>query len=507
MPTVADIQAARKAGNLTEALQMAEALQGDYPQDLGLLRQMAWIHYGFIKNASEKGDRQAFYQHLDAIIELGLDLRQEGLLGNQIAWRVYALAKDWGDQHAAEAGHLLDKMKSFTFDRDQDPVPSVLLLRLALKVKQRYPGLLDFMAWWDLANLPAKEYEKYVPQSGRPIMSLAEQAHNAYAKALLDLHRLSPEAALARIEGYLPQLTQLIEEQPQYEYPPYQRAKLLIAIGKPEQALMDMQQFVLRHDRVYWPWAALGTIYHELERAKEACICIGMALTLEQNEVYLIRLRPQFAELLLESGNKAAAKRELLLALDTLAANNYKVPYRVSQHQQADWFKQTEASANNQSLYKELAGKAKGLLYGHLPQEAGIITQIDAEKKRVHVLVSRVKRGFFRTQKPAQWEPGQTVAVRLETCQGTQGPYFKVVTCESTNMVPSASIYQPYAGIIYRAPNRDFGFVGEGQDRIFIPAHLMRLVTEGQNVAGVAIAKFDKKKERWGWQAVTARTI
>jgi tetratricopeptide (TPR) repeat protein len=506
MHALPDIRSTRKAGNLSQALAMAEENRAHFPDDIYLLREMGWTHYGFLKEAESTQDLEKFQRHLDQLLQLGLDLGGEGLLGNQVAWKVYGLVKDWDEHQAPEIVLLLEKMRSFTFDREKDGVPAVLMLRLALKVKQRYPQLLEFLEWWDLARMPEKEYEKFVPERGKPIMSLAEQAHNAYAKALLDRLRHNPGEAREKITAYLPQLAALIEQHPDYEYPPYRRAQLLIAIGQGEEALVQMRQFVKQHQRLYWPWATLGRIYRELGQSEQARICLGKAVTLERDETFLVRVRPQLAELLLTADQPAAAKREVLTTLDTLGAHGYKVPALVSRMQEAEWFQSVEATSDNRKLYRDLSRQADDLLFADVPEEVGVVTGIDPGKGRVFVMVHKEKTGFFKPPQAKQWQPGQAVALRMEEKEGKNGTYHQVVTYAQTEAQPSSAICKSFAGELYQPAGKPFGFVGKGEQGVFVPAFLLQDVGSGAYVQGKAVLSYDKKKGRWGWQGVSLQS-
>lgn len=504
MHKIADIQSTRKAGQLAKALRMVEENLAHSPEDLESLREFCWVQYGFLKDAIARNDLATFHRHLDAILNSALDTAKEDILGNSIAYQIHYLTKSWDlERMANEAVLLLEKIRNFALCWDEEAIAAVLMLRLALKVQRRYPQLLEFLDWWDLSRMPTKEYREFVPERGRPIMSLAEQAHIAYAKALLNGQRYNHGESQRKIETYLPQLAQLITDHPEYKYPPYQRAKLLIAIGQAEEALADMWQFVKRNQRLYWPWATLGRIYQELGQGEQARICLGKAVTLENDETFLVRVRPQLAELLLEVGNQPAAKREALIALDTLGAQGFKVPPQLSHLQNASWFSATEPTLNNNSLYQDFVRQADALLIADLPQKIGVVTGVDANSGRVFVMVSKDKTGSFKTQKSKQWELGQAVALRMEEQQGREGTYYRVATYASTEEQPPTTLCRQFEGTLNQPEGKDFGFVGRGEKGIFVPAFLMRGLSNGLPVQGRAILSYNNKRECWGWKAVT----
>lgn len=75
-------------------------------------------------------------------------------------------------------------------------------------------------------------------------MSIVEQAYIAYSKKLLEGElegvegfTVSKAINKIKIKEFLPKLDVIIENHPEYQYPPYFKAKLLLALGEKESSV------------------------------------------------------------------------------------------------------------------------------------------------------------------------------------------------------------------------------------------------------------------------------
>jgi hypothetical protein len=85
--------------------------------------------------------------------------------------------------------------------------------------------------------------------NGREVMSIAEQAYIAYAKHLLPKQEMDGSIIFNKEKtlAFLPLLEVIVENYPQYQYPGYFQAKLLLALGdNTEHVLTILLPFVKR---------------------------------------------------------------------------------------------------------------------------------------------------------------------------------------------------------------------------------------------------------------------
>ena len=94
---------------------------------------------------------------------------------------------------------------------------------------QNWSNYLTFADWWNFDNLRSEDYLKEEFKD-KKMMSIAEQAYIAYSKKLLEGEALDPfgqQRAIdkEKIQSFLPKLDALIDKHPNYQYPPYFKAK------------------------------------------------------------------------------------------------------------------------------------------------------------------------------------------------------------------------------------------------------------------------------------------
>jgi len=87
-------------------------------------------------------------------------------------------------------------------------------------------------------------------------MAIAEQAYIAYAKKLLEEEATGPRGIhrkinKEKIKSFLVSLDKLIAEHPEYQYPPYYKAKLLLAIGDGKDALSAFIPYAKQKPNVF----------------------------------------------------------------------------------------------------------------------------------------------------------------------------------------------------------------------------------------------------------------
>ena len=100
---------------------------------------------------------------------------------------------------------------------------------------------------------------------------------------------------------------------------------------------------------------------------------------------------------------------------------------------------------------------------------------------------------------------GDAIAVKLSKYTTKQGDRFRVLTSAQTNQEPDSSIRKTFQETV-RVSN-GMGFT---TTKIFIPPSMVSEsgIENDDILSGVALLNYDKKREAWGWKAVSVvRTI
>ena len=267
-----EIKELRQLGKLEEAYTMAsEELQAD-PTNLWAKRNMSWVLYTQLDSKASSGIAD-FISKIEEVKSLELPSNEEMFFENiciVIAKAARAISGNTLIDYE-KLYHLFDAIKELPFHRNSKWY-SVMLgaLHKAFKESFRYTELID---WWNLENLRPEDFQKETLPNGKEMMSLSEQVYIAYAKHLLPKQTQFGEVIFDRdkVEVFMPLLDELIENYPDFQYPPYFKAKLLLATGDHDNVLSAFLPFAKKKRNDFWVWDVLSEVFEGEEDKIIAC--------------------------------------------------------------------------------------------------------------------------------------------------------------------------------------------------------------------------------------------
>ncbi|MEO1449081.1 MAG: tetratricopeptide repeat protein, partial [Bacteroidota bacterium] len=501
-PMTEQIQELIQEGKLEEAKVMAEQFVADQPDSSEARTQLAWVHYGYAKTAAKATDLKEFHVHLDAI--LALQPTDEGMLGNSMAWQVHRIAKTLLGQRplpAYDLVGLLEKIVDLPFDKEQDIMASVMMLRLALKVKEEFRNIRSFIEWWNLEDLPENEYEPFETKQGRKVMSLAERAYITYAKQLVDWSQEDYESALPKVQEFLPQFERLMLAHPEYHHTKTFHSQLLLVNGDLENGVPAMINFIRSRPMETWAWANLGDAFLRAEDFEKAIGSYCKATEARIKPFFKARLKEALGRAFHKAGKLPEAKAELNSVIEFYKRGKNGVPPHLLELEAEEWYQSTEISTNMREVFAKYVFAADELLYKDMPESLAVVVHTDPAKKRVWFRLDREKTfSLMENRVRLRVAPGDFVAMRYQEVQSRKGMMFQILTIRHTDEAPR-DIVREFNGSLNLLQGRSFGFVNRD---IFIPPHLVEAHTliGGQKLAGLAVIEYDKKRERWNWKAV-----
>ncbi len=512
----------RKAGRLDEALKIAlqdyeeaqtslkldvESQQGDKkPEEIpaNLIwpkRALAWVYYEYLKKHCQPTSFDAFKENLIKINELQMP-EDEKMFYDNCAWQigsmVFALQKNDPIDYV-KVNALFEIIKDFYFTKPSEAYS--FLYKAFHKVYQNWSKYLDFADWWDFENFQPENFlrEEY---KGKKIMAIVEQAYIAYSKKLLEgepLDSFGQQRALdkEKIHSFLPLIDKIIEKHPEYQYPPYFKAKLLLATGKEENVLSAFLPFARQKKNDFWVWELMAEIFADNEKLKFACYC--KALSLRTSEEFLVKLRESFAKLLVDRQMYSEAKTEIEKVINTREKQGWKVSKEITNWLEKDWFKTAESKPDNKLLYAKNAKDAEEILYQEIPEEVIAVEFVNINKKILSFVQSQDKHGFFKyaglIEKP---RIGDVLKVRFSDFE--QDGYCKALTVNEADQDTVCPAIKDFSGEVKIITPQNIAFVGD----VFLESKLVisNSLKDKQSVIGKAILSYNKKKNEWGWKAL-----
>ena len=477
--TTQTVTALRKAGNLSEALSVAEELLTISPENIWNARAMGWVLLDKLKSegltASELNDA------LVRLLRLNLPT-DEVLFYNQLRWRLGKVLYHCEANDASVLEHiiiqLLLKMSLQAGDAHS------FLLKGILKHQESWVDVAASVQAWGYDNFREEDKQPEIMPGGKKANPLAERAYMAVAKWLLARHDDREEAFTQMIGG----MGQALSE---WKFLAYYYALLLKKQGRNEEALKVMVGYALRNRNSFWVWDLMST----LVQGETSTACLVRAVSCKAPEEYLVKIRQKLAANWVASGNWDAASYEIEKLVAARRQKGWPVPDQVMHWMASASY--TKGSVDTPKGYTHLAEQADRLLLQDEKFLMGVIVGINDEKHTAQFYVSEQINGGFKI-KPgdATLKLGQPVKLWLKEKSNATGTYWQVQHFVRADHVPAEDQRRHFSGVIRRAGS--IGFVG----KVLIPADLVAQTSPDWPVEGKALRSYDARKQKWGWKAL-----
>lgn len=501
--------ALRKSGQLQKAFTIVTNYLQQAPQQEQAMITLGWVMYDYLK-ASEK-DIDVYTQNLKTLnTYCQFDFKKQTYDMLKTSYlsslrRVILAHKNHSYAFITEMlallQHKADFIEAFVFGKSDGRI----FIRALLKALAPDPFVHVFQTisfnWLSSIDYKASSFTKDGEIIEMP--PLAEALFNKYCKSLLLL--ATQKDMSAQIEMFLPTLQKVRKKHANYTYLPYHEARLLMVIGKREEARNIAIDFVRQKANVFWVWELLAQLAHEEERAA----CYAAALVMKTKAEMIVKLQEQAIEAFVAQGMLAEAKYELdtLIRVRQQAWNN--VPQRIIDLQQQEWYANTVAAPNRDSLMP-LAEKAKEILYDALPYEPIFVTYVNEAKQTIHFAqhtLGSVTRGYFhydRLTADIRWEADKVYDVKMEKDATKQELYYVARVKEGAEEYAKHFVQQS-TGFVERYENNVFAFV---DDAYIEPALVKEHALEGDEyIHFVQKRSYNKKKQQWSWVVISITSV
>lgn len=494
-----EIKELRQAGKLEEALLMAKAELQEDPENIWAKRNISWVYYEYLKHLASADHLDNFIVGLGKIKNLNLPA-EETMLFDNVSWQVgkmvFALSKL---QHAdvQKIIEIFELTQAFHFTKPSEGYSFLFkAFHRALKETDRY---LVFADWWNFENFRPEDFQKDKLPDGKEIMSIVEQAYITYAKHLLPKQtQFELLFDKQKVESFLPLLNKIIEQHPQYQYPAYYKAKLLLALGDNDNMLSALLPFARKRRNDFWVWDILSETFRADEEKVLACFC--RALTCPSPEEMLVNLRQRLALILIKKQLYSEAKTEIELLVKARTEHDFRIPGDVTTWQKQDWYKGATSKKSNIDFYKKHTEEAEALLFTDVPEDSVFISFVNHNAKVLNFIATDGRMGFFRYDRFIQdAKIGTTLKVRFKS--GEKDGIHQVFSVSPNNDEKLKQAYlKDFEGELRIADGKAFGFVND----IFVHPSIIsknKLIT-GAAIRGTALKSYNTEKKQWGWKMI-----
>lgn len=496
-----EIKELRQAGQLDEALEMANQALATESDNIWNKRAAAWVYYDYLKMYCQPDSFDAFKENLIKIKDLQLP-EDEKMVFDNCAWQIGKILFAIQNTEPIDYGKInevFDIITGFHFSKPSEGYS--FLYKAFHKGYHNWLKYLEFADWWNFENFRSEDFlqEEF---KDKKMMAIAEQAFIAYSKKLLEgepIDSYGQERKIDRekIQAFLPSLNKVIETQPDYQYPPYFKAKFLLALGDEQNVLAAFLPFAKQKRNDFWVWELMAEIFTEDKDVQFACYC--KALSLRTPEDFLVKTRQTFAGLLVEKKLYNEAKTEIEKVIITRSKNQWKLSNQIVGWTGQDWYKSATTKKDNKDLYSNHESTAEEILFQDIPEEIIAVEFVNENKNMLNFVKNKQNNGFFnysgQLYKP---QIGDILKVRFDG-SGRDG-FYKILTAKIDESNPAIEAIKEFEGVARIIPPHNFGFV---QD-VFVEPKMVQdnNLVDGQDLKVKAILSFNKKKNEWGWKAI-----
>lgn len=492
-----EIKELRQLGKLEEAYTMAsEELQAD-PTNLWAKRNMSWVLYTQLDSKASSGIAD-FISKIEEVKSLELPSNEEMFFENiciVIAKAARAISGNTLIDYE-KLYHLFDAIKELPFHRNSKWY-SVMLgaLHKAFKESFRYTELID---WWNLENLRPEDFQKETLPNGKEMMSLSEQVYIAYAKHLLPKQTQFGEVIFDRdkVEVFMPLLDELIENYPDFQYPPYFKAKLLLATGDHDNVLSAFLPFAKKKRNDFWVWDVLSEVFEGEE--DKIIACYSKALSCRISDDFLINIRQKMATILIGKQLFNEAKTEIIKLVKARSEKGWPIPSKVVEWQNQQWFQQAVGNENNFKFYRKHLAIGDDILFGDIQEQKIFVNFVNSDKKMLNFIDETGNNGFFKYENLLfKVEIGQVLWVRFNG-NGNPDGAFKVFTAKTVvdNDFKNQFI-KIIEGTVRKNPDKEFAFL---QDTYLHPTIVSKCNLQNEQPLKIeVIKKYDRNKKEIVW--------
>jgi hypothetical protein len=359
---------------------------------------------------------------------------------------------------------------------------------------------LQFADWWNFDNFREEDYQKETLPNGREMMAIVEQAYIAYAKHLLPKQNQDGEIVFDKEKAiaFTDKISVLEESHPDYQYPAYFKAKLLLALGDKDHMLESLLPFAKKKRNDFWVWEILAEAFSNDSEKVFACYC--KALSCKSPEEMLVGLRQKMAGILISKNNYNEAKTEIELLVKARNQQGYRIPNEVVNWQSQEWYKNASVQRSNIDFYKKYIPEAESLLFYDTPEEMIIVEFVNSDKKILNFIASESKFGFFKYDRFFRdIKIGETLKVRFQG--GSNEGMHQLYTAIKINDETFKKQYlKEVEGQIRIPSGKPFGFM---EDIFIHPSLVTKLnLTDGTSYKGSAIKTYNKEKKQWNWKLI-----
>lgn len=484
-----------KNGQPKEAYELAKT---DYSEDATNIwnqRKMGWAIYYLIKDVdNQSGNYTELAEHIDEMNALDqLTVASDAMIFDNVQLQIGTFVRNHINPNDGQAASMLSelfhKLKDYTF------TPSLghsILLQSYIKHNQ-WQEMADFIDWWNLDLLrQPDDYQPYTTQNGHQVVSLAERAYMACAKALLK------QDDLQRVEDFLPRMDAIMSSHPQMIYLGYFYGKLLLKFGSnTDEALKVIMPFARKKATEFWVWQLLAEAYAHNQEKQLACLL--RAVHCHTQETFLGKVRIKLVALYLQMNQPRRAKHHFDAVAHCYNAQGWRLPAEIADWARQDWTRTVAPDGSETVNYMEITNQ---MLCDGTEEAIAIVTHVDRNTHKATIVYGMKRQAVhkFRTK------VGTGAILKINYITEANGK-IKIFNTENTRLSNGIPYIKSIEGTVDKQDGKNFAFLKSTAGDCFVAPDVVKKfeLKNREHIKALAVYDYNKNKATWNWVCVSVK--
>jgi hypothetical protein len=500
------IKQLREIADLDNALALAETEFRENPDNVWTGRNLSWVLVDILKENTSANRIDTFLNVLSKLKAIGLPAN-DTVLYDAVCWRVgqMAMSLSTSEEHLLKAYDLFRAIVDIPFQRPSKAFSYLFVaMHKCLKARKVYT---EFAEWWDFRHFLPEDHAWILKDSGRTIMSIAEQAYLHYSKCLFVAYPLNPKEAreldhlrdIDKIRDFQSFLKRVAEEYPRNDFIPYLIARMHADLGERELALSSIRNSAKGERNRIWIWKLLAECSIDDTDLSFAFLCRSLSIdTAESNKK---NCRVMLAEALRDRGLYDEARTEVDIAVQAAKHEQRFTGTRLKGLMAEEWYAKAKNLGSNDRLYRDHLFRADDYLDGDNGKHSVLVEFVNSRRKILHFITRDGNSGYLKYGRLASTVCiGDILAVRFRG--GVKAGLNHALSIgKGSNDRSDTAFFMPVRGSLHIDTKSSYGRIGDVwvHQSIIRGAHL----THGMNVEGTAIKFFNPTRGEFGWKALS----
>lgn len=410
-----EIAMLRKTGQLQEAYTAIQSYYLEHEEENNCANLYGWILSDLACAAVNKQDLDGLCRYLEEMCAISMNKDTIPPM-EHLAWELLKMLrtfanKNWNDYAVLDI--LIAPLTAMCYHEGSQVASLICFGVCKVKKWMRAGELLKTLTVY----LLPKDFLPFKTQQGKQIMSLAENCNCKICNWLLLTGNQD------EIEKFIPTQRALIEQHPEYTYPTFYLAKMLLKCGRNKEAICELKPFAKQKSAEFWVWELLGDAQ---ETDEESLPYYSKALLCRAKEDFLVKLYEKVGLVFARVEQYGVAHALLAKAVTIRQTLGWRIGYALQEATRDDWYRENVGNTNYRQVLEQIAEEAEGYLYGESRAFQGVL-KLNAEKGFGFVEHIYIDRRLVRKLKDGTMVKGRAIK-SLDKKKNRQG--WKAITLQ-----------------------------------------------------------------------------